>query len=631
MRCWPDNPAADRRHGGRRRFTALPAVFLLLIASMPGCWSTQSSSSSRDANTTGAEASAIPHADATNESAASSEDATAAATTGVETPDDERVPPAADVFNTMPVPDPSPRRLLVFTSQGPLIVDVTARVGAWPAEGYATLIAARMLIDLKADGQESLAWSDVLDDPGVAAGWYGNPIEGDDDESMSASPESRWDTNGDGLADIDELAVFIAPRSDQDGDWLETAAATQQPSVASAPTWQLLDGDGDAVLSADELTTAPAALAACDMDDDGVITAAEIAEALAIARGDEPSETSEMYTSAPDYAQAQPLARSTDWDLLLYAFDEEYLVGGRVAVGEAPLMIALFTQLDSNASGRLLSSELRHLLDVTPHLTLDAHFDMLGDSHRAAPHVAVTSHIVDEQLASLSADEPATSNTGEPLRFEIAGLSTTASAADHRPAADDDALERAFARLDRDGNTYLDEDELAGSAANAQLPFIDADTNEQVSRDEFADWLRHRATVAGLQWTVRIDDGADSLFAALDTSGDRRIAPRELAASTQTLQTLDVDGDGRLRTGDFSDRLTLSVHLGTGDEAMLGTPPPAPSQTSNTLGAPPWFRAMDTNGDGEIGPGEFLGTPDQFDQLDSDADGFIEPAEAPAG
>jgi hypothetical protein len=43
---------------------------------------------------------------------------------------------------------------------------------------------------------------------------------------------------------------------------------------------------------------------------------------------------------------------------------------------------------------------------------------------------------------------------------------------------------------------------------------------------------------------------------------------------------------------------------------------------------PRWFVHMDSNGDGDISPREFLGSLDQFEQLDSNNDHYIDSSEA---
>jgi Ca2+-binding EF-hand superfamily protein len=55
---------------------------------------------------------------------------------------------------------------------------------------------------------------------------------------------------------------------------------------------------------------------------------------------------------------------------------------------------------------------------------------------------------------------------------------------------------------------------------------------------------------------------------------------------------------------------------------------PAVSRNDNGETVPAWFRGMDSNGDGDISPREFLGSSDKFRQLDADGDGFVSGDEA---
>src|SRR5262249_31954097 len=50
---------------------------------------------------------------------------------------------------------------------------------------------------------------------------------------------------------------------------------------------------------------------------------------------------------------------------------------------------------------------------------------------------------------------------------------------------------------------------------------------------------------------------------------------------------------------------------------------PAPARKG-----PPWFQAMDRNGDGFVSPQEFLGPPELFRRLDLDGDGLLSAEEA---
>ncbi|MEX0977476.1 MAG: hypothetical protein WDZ48_01405, partial [Pirellulales bacterium] len=54
-----------------------------------------------------------------------------------------------------------------------------------------------------------------------------------------------------------------------------------------------------------------------------------------------------------------------------------------------------------------------------------------------------------------------------------------------------------------------------------------------------------------------------------------------------------------------------------------------PTTRAETTG-PLWFRKMDRNNDGDLGPNEFVGPRSAFDKLDADGDGLIDRAEAEA-
>ena len=83
---------------------------------------------------------------------------------------------------------------------------------------------------------------------------------------------------------------------------------------------------------------------------------------------------------------------------------------------------------------------------------------------------------------------------------------------------------------------------------------------------------------------------------------------REIARAGERLASLDKDGDGKLTPAEVPDRIAIQVlRSAQAAEGMATTADYAPARPAARSG-PAWFQRMDTNGDGDVSPSEFLGT-----------------------
>jgi Ca2+-binding EF-hand superfamily protein len=165
-----------------------------------------------------------------------------------------------------------------------------------------------------------------------------------------------------------------------------------------------------------------------------------------------------------------------------------------------------------------------------------------------------------------------------------------------------------------------DLDARDASRFKAAFATTDRDGDGRLTQSELDDWIGLREQIArGLVLLTLLDQGT-GLFERLDADRDGALSARELR-------------DAPKRIGD----------TGTPD---LGAPPPArglpPRRFNATLSSghplpatarapragPPWFLAMDRNGDGDVSRREFVGPVAAFATLDSDGDGLIGPDEA---
>jgi Ca2+-binding EF-hand superfamily protein len=199
-------------------------------------------------------------------------------------------------------------------------------------------------------------------------------------------------------------------------------------------------------------------------------------------------------------------------------------------------------------------------------------------------------------------------------------------------------LNTQFGDADKDNNDYLSRAEYAELASVAETSVaadpavVDANGNDQITREELlaAGDLRAMATRCQLQLTVVRE--ALTLFAMLDQDRNQGISQWEIGSSVNRLETLDRNRDGRLAASELAGELALEVGFSGArrDESPMAVVRnrARPVARRTTSAGPPWFQRMDRNQDQRLSWREFLGTKEQFGQLDTDGDGAVSASEA---
>ena len=114
----------------------------------------------------------------------------------------------------------------------------------------------------------------------------------------------------------------------------------------------------------------------------------------------------------------------------------------------------------------------------------------------------------------------------------------------------------------------------------------------------------------------------------MDVDFDQRLTMREFKQMASQLRFLDRNQDDAIDAGEISQKYRLTFSMGKPrvfQQAMMtqrSRNVPTPRATPNTE-APPWFRKMDRNQDGDLSWREFLGKRELFQRLDRNQDGLV--------
>ena len=287
-----------------------------------------------------------------------------------------------------------------------------------------------------------------------------------------------------------------------------------------------------------------------------------------------------------------------------------------------PLADRVIKQLDTDSDGYLSRPELRQLSAVPAHLRFAVQLNQ-GDP--------ATSTI---EFDSASEDVAATDETLVPtprgVTLRLPGLVVKLELNDALGSVEQ-GLQLQFAQLDADQNGYLSQDELPpGDELRMQYQRWDRDGDEKISAEEFQAGFALRRQLQETRLQARAATGtdrADGVFALLDRNNDGRLGAREMRFAARWLRQRDTNQDGQLDPEEFPVTTLLTISRGQEQDAntvVMAMPEMAVPPTTG----PRWFRAMDTNADGDISRREFIGEARMFELLDANRDEFIDEAEA---
>ena len=493
-----------------------------------------------------------------------------------------------------------PQRLLVFTSEGPLRVDVRLWIDGQPFHAALEALIDHVLTLADSDGDGTATWKELAEHPDLRGGQLGN-LSFEDPRERSRLV-NLYDTNRNGWVDRDEVPRLVSRnRGKSQAFSIRPTSFAAPRSRADSPLRLRLDADGDGLISAAEMASAEERLWQRDLDDDEMVAFHELQEP-STAMGMDESRSRRRFFGRP---AAFTLDEHTTWGDVLAALEDE---------------TALLAELDTDVSGSLSREELGALAHRPALLQIEIRFGqrkadksrlLLRPTNLEPGH---SQHAEQEVAVELGTDQ---------LVFRV------------RDGVNSEAITTEATNLlsiyDGDRNNYLAPDELPDEFPDLNFAAADKDGDEKLFVEEVETFLANRNWIQRCQVRMQGLEGEDPLLRVVDTNGDRRISAREMAGLEANLGTLDRNASGSVEYDELPAAIVFEFFRGNDDENNLS--PVNFVATTRILpvaspSAPAWFTGMDYNNDGDISPREFLGTPRQFVQLDTNDDGFLSPQEA---
>jgi len=523
--------------------------------------------------------------------------------------DDMAVPIAGLPFQLEPyVP---PQRLLVFTSDGPIRVDVFLWIDDRPYDQALEELIDHVLTLADANQDGRATWEELADQPELRSGQFGN-LSFEDPRQRKQNID-RYDTNRNGWVDRAEVPRMVSRSSARTEAFsVRRTSYAVRRSRTDSPLRQLLDETGDGVIDQDEIASAAGRVRLRDLDDDEIVTPMELITAS--------GRSMEDMTRGGDRRRffggqgMFTLDQNTPWNDLLYAMQENYERGGRLQLDKFPQENLLHT-IDANDDGLLGQDELPRLASLPPEYELTIRF---GGDAKKQPRILMVPFKQSLAEPITRPNEVAVNLGADWLVFRTRDNASSYAAGQQ--------AKNLLQIYDGNRDGYLDEDELPEQGTNIDFALADKDGDEKLYVEEIEASLLQRNWFQRCHIRLQGIDGDDPLFRATDPNRDARLSARELQQMESHLQQIDTDGSQAIEFDEIPALLVFEFFRGDQDNNPQGLQLYNQAQTgdqaTNNL-TPAWFQGMDYNEDGDISRREFLGTTTQFSTLDADHDGFI--------
>ncbi len=521
----------------------------------------------------------------------------------------------------------SKERFVMLTPGGPVVVEVSITLDGKPFRVARETLIDELLVAADTNKDGKATWEEAFKSPIFTMGRI--RITNDQQKKQLLN---GFDKNKDGLVDRMEVRQFVAQyfqgpaftltaRNNSFGSFRGGLVIVNGQRMyrggGRADVQKFLDTDDDGVLSQDEIAKAGDRLKSKDADDNDLLYPGEL-NGKPVAAGNRAA----VRISTSRQVQTQVallLGPTAKADTVFAAIQQRYKnKEGKVVAASFPALPKLFETLDKNKNGALEQTEVMALNSIAPQIVMTAD---LGKSD--GPKGL--------SLKSVAPELTKSAQTGAAAGVELPGVKLAFRAnLTAAPTYNYSSTAKSYLmRYDKDNNGYLELKELPKNFG-PQLKMWDIDSDGKVYPKEIVAFYNRQRAPYQTQVRANATSDGNSLFQALDASGDSRLSLREMRTAHERIKEFDKNKDGKITKDEIP--VTLSVSFGRGNTSYNSYRAGQGKNGNANRGAnkdvPAWFTRTDRNGDGDITLREFLGTKEEFDKLDSNQDGFIEPKEA---